>query len=121
MKEDKRARERARRILTEARKLISNQKRWCRHALAKDSHGFTTSPQDIGAAQFCAMGAVEHVAHRRRATLAKSIAKRALDKAARSEFPVSDVIDVNDRDSFTHKDVLKVFSIANKQLAKKDK
>lgn len=50
-------------ILKAARDLISDPARWCREAAAKDARGDPTGPYPGGdACQWCAIGAVAHVA-----------------------------------------------------------
>jgi hypothetical protein len=49
-------------VLVEARELIAVPERWCQETLARDSEGFEADPSDEEACQFCAIGAVLHVA-----------------------------------------------------------
>lgn len=46
-------------ILTRARKLLSNRKRWCQGASARDKRGLPTLPLSDNAVSFCAYGAIQ--------------------------------------------------------------
>ena len=104
------------RVLTEARDLISDPKRWTQGAYARDAHGRQTYWGDPAAVCWCASGAISKAT---KLTPAQSAMNRDLVDQAQAE--LDSAIDhygvFTFNDSRTHKEVLEMFdrAIAGKE------
>ncbi len=101
------------RALIEARKLLNAKSRWTQGAFAKTKEGNVIGPNTNNAACFCSLGALYHVAPT--APKARNKAEILLNNICLT-LHFQPIVSFNDYYHITHKDVLKVFDTAIKEL-----
>ena len=108
--------------LREARSLIYEREDWIQNCGARDSVGNVVDPADIGAACFCAAGAVEaacwntdlgHDVERVLDSLRDFLPRQYRDKDGSSD---NAIFAFNDNAATTHAEVVKVFDRAISEL-----
>jgi hypothetical protein len=96
-------------VLTHARDLIADPKKWTRDAYARTAKGVITGIGDEDAECFCAQGAIQ-----RAARLSKAVPAYDATEAARKALPAkySHIENFNDAHGTTHADVMAFFDSA---------
>lgn len=102
-------------ILTRARKLLSNPKRWCQWTSAKDKNGLSVSPFSKNAVSFCAYGSIERVTDGDIGECALILDK----EAGRISKKKGDLVGYNDARGRTHAQILALFDSAISRLKAK--
>lgn len=102
-------------ILTRARKLLSNPKRWCQWTSARDKRGLPTLPLSDNAVSFCAYGAIARTYNG-----SIGLCRTILDKeAGRISKKSGDFVKYNDARGRTHAQILALFDSAIARLKAK--
>lgn len=110
-------------LLVAARHEIRTPGRWCKQSYAESKNGDTVEETDTTARKFCAIGALNCVSQngnvivgtpRCQSLESRKVRRRASD--ALDAMAGGNMIELNDKDETTHKDVLAVFDKAIRQL-----
>ena len=102
--------------LRAARALISKESNWTQRRSACNARGERLDPADSGAVRWCAAGAILRIGG---SSIMARCAGVALDDACRSLGLKGRIEDVND--TTDHRTVLKVFDLAVKRAAEKER
>lgn len=104
-------------LLVAARQLISDPRKWTKHAWARDARGEPCAPGDEAATCFCARGAIYYIdAQINLPPVLVDKAVGELNEGTRQTSPFSQVTSLNDVRATTHEMVLEVFDRRIREL-----